>query len=834
MSNLMLDGGVGEFGIGLGGNNGNNGISINNSNNNNIINNNNNNNGINNSNMNSSMMMDSGANNAPADSARVYQLILDLTGPINASTSGGAKDMPDKRELALIELSKKREAYEDLAPILWHTFGVMSCLVQEMMAVYPLLAGGAGAAGSGGGGGSAAGGVGTVSPSPPLLSNHASNRVCNALALLQCVASHPDTRALFLAADIPLFLYPFLNSTAKTRAFEYLRLTSLGVIGALVKNDSPDVINFLLSTEIIPLCLRIMESGSELSKTVAIFIVQKILLDEMGLNYICQTYERFNAVGTVLANMVSQLVEQQSVRLLKHVVRCYLRLSDNPRAKEALRQCLPEPLRDNTFAIVLKDDVTTKRCLLNLIANLDEQKNSISSVMFKKKERDTQSETFSINGDKKLGLPRFRTHSAQPTIATATTSVGDTLTEISLTATNEDAKTAPTLNVPLSHGHLQRPASDGSSKMPSSDELVAFVAFAKDRLKNHEYLSSMLDADIKRFLVAHRNNQANALKQLQATLDWRASINFNSILSEDFSDLEATHKLTIDSTDKQQNAVMIWQQYRHTPLPTSLQQTQQATPPNQASNSSFLSAPTPQSASSSRTPSIASRAESTKTVSKSSEKDALAAAVSLTMARNLRFFVYTIERAKKTHRLRADNRLTVIIDRSGMTPVNYDQPLGKAIITVMPHYPDLFDAYYVFPRNAVLNLAWKVTRVFLDPVTVARIRLLTDAEVPKVLGEIIDKSELLVRYGGNKVVKDEDGGGNIIFGTETGGDDGTSGIESLGFEDADDSDNDDFADAEGHLEESILHPASPIFATVDQKMSPLAMTVDSGCSPTSF
>ena len=38
-----------------------------------------------------------------------------------------------------------------------------------------------------------------------------------------------------LAAHVPLFLYPFLNTMSKTRPFEYLRLTSLGVIGALVK-----------------------------------------------------------------------------------------------------------------------------------------------------------------------------------------------------------------------------------------------------------------------------------------------------------------------------------------------------------------------------------------------------------------------------------------------------------------------------------------------------------------------------------------------------------------------------------------------------------------------
>lgn len=195
----------------------------------------------------------------------------------------------------------------------------MTSLLQEIISVYPLL-------------------------NPSSLTAAASNRVCNALALLQCVASHNETRTLFLngtttlpsdewivnrtdvrEAHIPLFLYPFLNTTSKSRPFEYLRLTSLGVIGALVKNDSTDVINFLLTTEIIPLCLRIMETGSELSKTVAIFIVQKILLDDIGLQYICATYERFYAVGTVLSNMVSQLVEQQTVRLLKHVVRCFLR-----------------------------------------------------------------------------------------------------------------------------------------------------------------------------------------------------------------------------------------------------------------------------------------------------------------------------------------------------------------------------------------------------------------------------------------------------------------------------------------------------------------------------
>ncbi|KAL0953435.1 hypothetical protein HGRIS_004669 [Hohenbuehelia grisea] len=140
-------------------------------------------------------------NNIRADAVRedgkIYSLVIELLDPA-------------MREGALLELSKKREQYDDLALVLWHSFGIMPALLQEIVSVYPLL-------------------------SPPNLTAHVSNRVCNALALLQCVASHSETRQLFLNAHIPLFLYPFLNTTSKTRPFEYLRLTSLGVIGALVK-----------------------------------------------------------------------------------------------------------------------------------------------------------------------------------------------------------------------------------------------------------------------------------------------------------------------------------------------------------------------------------------------------------------------------------------------------------------------------------------------------------------------------------------------------------------------------------------------------------------------
>ena len=285
------------------------------------------------------------------DKESVYQWILELT-------------HPDTRERALYELCKKREDVPDLAPMLWHSFGTIAALLQEIIMIYPLI-------------------------NPPTLTNQQSNRVCNALALLQCVASHAETRTPFLDAQIPMFLYPFLNTSSRTRPYEYLRLTSLGVVGALVKIDEQEVIQFLLSTEIIPLCLRIMENGSDLSKTVATFILQKILQDTTGLTYICHTCERFLHVSHTLSQMIKLMakeVNNTNSRLLKHVIRCYLRLADDPRAREALKQHLPDNLKDSTFAIVLKDDQSTQNCLGQLLqtvqqTNLTSLDSTVPSLM---------------------------------------------------------------------------------------------------------------------------------------------------------------------------------------------------------------------------------------------------------------------------------------------------------------------------------------------------------------------------------------------------------------------------------------------------------------------
>lgn len=74
-----------------------------------------------------------------------------------------------------------------------------------------------------------------------------------------------------------------------------------------MKGDDAEAIRYLVKTELIVLCLRIMKKGDNLSKSVATFIVLKILTDNNGLNYVCQTTERFKAVAQILKDMIDEM-----------------------------------------------------------------------------------------------------------------------------------------------------------------------------------------------------------------------------------------------------------------------------------------------------------------------------------------------------------------------------------------------------------------------------------------------------------------------------------------------------------------------------------------------
>ncbi|XP_048232385.1 cell differentiation protein rcd1 isoform X2 [Ricinus communis] len=278
--------------------------------------------------------------------------------------------------------TRNKVIHEEMAPLLWHSIGKISILLQvlkffffslstllyitsrhffnfvpyhslfqELLSVYPAL--------------------------NEHLTERLSTRVSNALALLQSVAAHTDTRMHFIKANIACYLQPILNIKNNDKYHEHVRISSLQVIGALVKDDDPRGVLFILQSQMLPSFLNCMEVGSITAKTVAVFIIKKILSNEEGMKYCCVLAERFFAIGNILGKIIEELVEagrlleDNSKQLLEQIIGCYYKLSANPRACDGLRCCLPSKLKDTSFTSFFHGDQQMMLCLQQIFYNIE-------------------------------------------------------------------------------------------------------------------------------------------------------------------------------------------------------------------------------------------------------------------------------------------------------------------------------------------------------------------------------------------------------------------------------------------------------------------------------
>ena len=250
---------------------------------------------------------------------------------------------PKERAEALQILSVQREQIPELAPCLWYSPATITALLSEVISIYPYLA--------------------TNNLNIPL-----SNRVCNVLALFQCVAGHDETRQPFVRANIPIYLFPFLHQNSSSREAEYFKLTSLGIIGSLVKTEQPEIVEYLLQADFVPLCLRILKFSQEISRTVAAFIIQKILSDQGGKDFIVKNKERVITVLKVLNRVVTDLSRDFSPRLSKHVTGSYNILLDCPEIQKIIASLLTDDIIKNQISPSADDTFNNLISRLKLLA----------------------------------------------------------------------------------------------------------------------------------------------------------------------------------------------------------------------------------------------------------------------------------------------------------------------------------------------------------------------------------------------------------------------------------------------------------------------------------
>ena len=238
----------------------------------------------------------------------------------------------DTRENAINNLYKYREKNENIPIYLWYSQGTMATLLQEILNLYQYL-------------------------SPSKLNKEISDKASHILSLIQTIALNSKTRKEFLESQLLVFLYPFLNITNNSKIYDVIRLSVLAVIGALVQRDDSLVIIFLYNTGIIPILLKIIERGTDLSRTLAFFILYRIVYDSKGFSYICEMKERLHAVTYILGMVMNNKISQ---RLKNYILKIFLLLIENKDAKDMIKQESLDKIKDKNFFINLDDSAKVK------------------------------------------------------------------------------------------------------------------------------------------------------------------------------------------------------------------------------------------------------------------------------------------------------------------------------------------------------------------------------------------------------------------------------------------------------------------------------------------
>ena len=238
----------------------------------------------------------------------------------------------ETREKAIENLYNYREKNENIPIYLWYSQGTMATLLQEILNLYQYL-------------------------SPSKLNKEISDKASRILSLIQTIALNSKTRKEFLESQLLVFLYPFLNISNNSKVYDVIRLSVLAVIGALVKRDDSGVIIFLLNTGIIPILLKIIERGTDLSRTLAFFILYRIVYDSKGFSYICEMKERLHAITYILGMIMHNKISQ---RLKNYILKIFLLLIENKEAKNMVKQDSFDKIKDENFFKSLDDSAKDK------------------------------------------------------------------------------------------------------------------------------------------------------------------------------------------------------------------------------------------------------------------------------------------------------------------------------------------------------------------------------------------------------------------------------------------------------------------------------------------
>ena len=205
------------------------------------------------------------------------------------------------RAEAVPVLIQNRDNIPDLGIFLWFSPATATSLLSDVLNLYPQL----------------------ISKKRNM---HNENMAFNSLNLLQTIAEHPDSKLPFVRACIPTYLFPVLHLTIEHSELDYITGALMAIFTSIVKDQQSEIINYLINSGFLPICLKVLSLSNGIIQTAAAFVLSKILADDIGLRYATETIDKSASIIRILNRILEQLGTNFSPRLSKNIVESYKRL----------------------------------------------------------------------------------------------------------------------------------------------------------------------------------------------------------------------------------------------------------------------------------------------------------------------------------------------------------------------------------------------------------------------------------------------------------------------------------------------------------------------------
>ncbi|XP_042513619.1 CCR4-NOT transcription complex subunit 9-like isoform X1 [Macadamia integrifolia] len=203
------------------------------------------------------------------------------------------------------------------------------------------------------------------------LNVRSAKRLANVLTLLQSIAANPETRQNFVNSCLPNYLILLILFETQLEVYEIVRAMALSAVGILCQAREPKIIQWAINNDMVEVCQVSIQIGNELSKVIAMHILEAILQDWSGISYICSpTRDKLlKGLMETLARLVAYLAEDQdfSPRLLFHILRCSFVLCRHRRGYNIVMDNLPVQIMDVSFQDML-EEFPVIQCLLDQLS----------------------------------------------------------------------------------------------------------------------------------------------------------------------------------------------------------------------------------------------------------------------------------------------------------------------------------------------------------------------------------------------------------------------------------------------------------------------------------